>query len=247
MTAPDALWLLLAGIGGGLCGSMAGLASLVSYPALLAVGLAPVTANMTNTVALVCSSAGSVWGSRPELTGRRSQVVPLGAIAVAGGISGGGLLLLTPSATFAKIAPWLIGLASAAILIRREPAGTAVRPNRRLVVASVFAIAVYGGYFGAAAGVLLLALLLHTTDDALPEANAMKNVTLGLANGVAAVAFVAFGTVRWSAALPLAVGFLIGGRSGPVIVRRAPAGVLRLLIACAGVGLAVHLGLDAYH
>jgi uncharacterized membrane protein YfcA len=244
----DPWWLVLAGIGGGLAGSMAGLASLVSYPALLAVGLPPLTANMTNTVALVCSSVGSVWGSRPELAGRRPRVVRLGGIAIAGGITGGVLLLLTPSSVFARIAPWMIGLASAAILFRRDR----VVPARGAhyvgwtVTAGVFAIAVYGGYFGAAAGVLLLALLLHTTDDTLPEANAIKNVTLGLANGVAAVAFLLFGTVQWSAALPLAAGFLIGGRIGPVLVRRAPAATLRLFIGCAGIGLAVHLGLDAY-
>jgi uncharacterized membrane protein YfcA len=227
---------------------MAGLASLVSYPALLAVGLPPLTANMTNTVALVCSSAGSVWGSRPELAGRRPRVVRLGGYAIAGGITGGALLLLTPSAVFARIAPWMIGLASAAILFRRDRVVVAPRARHMgwAVTASVFAIAVYGGYFGAAAGVLLLALLLHATDDTLPEANAIKNVTLGLANGVAAVAFLVFGTVRWSAALPLAAGFLIGGRIGPVLVRKAPAATLRLLIACAGIGLALHLGLDAY-
>jgi len=248
LTGPDALWLVLAGIGGGLAGSMAGLASLVSYPALLAVGLPPVTANMTNTVALVCSSVGAVWGSRPELAGRRPRVVRLGGIAIAGGITGGALLLLTPSSVFARIAPWMIGLASAAIFLGRDRPPGASRGHRMgwPVTAGVFAIAVYGGYFGAAAGVLLLALLLHTTDDTLPEANAIKNVTLGLANGVAAIAFVAFGTVRWSAAVPLAAGFLVGGRIGPVLVRRAPAPMLRAVIACAGIGLALHLGLDAY-
>ncbi len=244
----DPLWLLLAGIGGGLSGSMAGLASLVSYPALLAVGLAPVTANMTNTVALVFSSVGSIAGSRPELAGQRQRVARLGAVAVAGGICGGVLLLFTSSAVFARVAPWLIGAASLTILLRRQLDGRAHARDRLgwAATASVFVIALYGGYFGAAAGVLMLALLLRTTDDTLPEANAIKNVTLGLANGVAAVAFVVFGTVRWSAVLPLAAGFLIGGRTGPVLVRRAPAGALRVLIACAGIGLAVHLALDAY-
>jgi hypothetical protein len=245
----DPVWLVLAGFGGGLAGSVAGLASLVSYPALLAVGLPPVTANVTNTVALVFSSAGSVWGSRPELTGQRAQARRLAGIAVAGGITGGLILLATPSSSFELVVPWLIGLASLGILLPRRPARlerlSASRRAWELGI-GVYLIAVYGGYFGAGAGVLLLALLLVATTESLARSNAMKNVLLGLANGVAAAAFVAFGPVRWSAAIPLAAGFLVGGRAGPLIVRRAPAGPLRLLIAGAGVGLAVHLGIDAY-
>ena len=119
------------------------------------------------------------------------------------------------------------------------------RPSWALSV-GVFLVAVYGGYFGAAAGVLLLALLLIASGETLARSNAMKNLLLGLANAVAAVAFVAFGPVRWSAVVPLAVGFLVGGRLGPIVVRKAPAGPLRVLIAAAGLGLAIHLGLDAY-
>lgn len=248
MTHSDTVWLLVAGVGGGLSGSMAGLASLVTYPALLAAGLPPVTANMTNTVALVFSSVGSVWGSRPELTGRRSQLGGLAGVALAGGITGGLLLLVTSSASFARMAPWLIGLASAAVLLPRTPAGhrSPNSPVRWPLILGVFVIAVYGGYFGAAAGVVMLALLLHTTNDTVAEANAVKNVTLGLANGVAAATFVVIGAVRWSAAVPLACGLFVGGRTGPVLVRHTPSGLLRLVVACAGVGLAVHLGLNAY-
>jgi uncharacterized membrane protein YfcA len=119
------------------------------------------------------------------------------------------------------------------------------QPNWK-ISGGVFVVAIYGGYFGAAAGVLLLALLLVTTAESLPRGNAMKNLLLGLANAVAAVAFVAFGPVRWSAVIPLAAGCLFGGRLGPVIVRRVPAAPLRILIACAGVGLAIRLGVDAY-
>jgi uncharacterized protein len=258
---PDSVWLVLAGFGGGIAGSTAGLASLVSYPALLAVGLPPVTANVSNTVALVFSSVGSVGGSRPELRGQRARTRRLAFIAVSGGIVGAVLLLATPSSAFAKVVPWLIGLASLGILIPRNLTLTlSRRPQGPLDPATpegehraslalglgVFLIAIYGGYFGAGAGVLLLALLLLTSDETLPRNNAMKNVLLGVANAVAAVAFVLFGPVRWSAVLPLAAGFLIGGRLGPIIVRRAPAGPLRAVIACAGLGLAVHLGLDAY-
>src|SRR5579863_7639530 len=113
--------MVLAGFGGGLVGSVAGLASLVSYPALLAVGLPPVTANVSNTVALVASSIGSITGSRPELRGQRAQARRLAGISIAGGVIGGVLLLATPSSAFALIVPWLIGLASVAILVRRNP------------------------------------------------------------------------------------------------------------------------------
>ena len=246
----DWIWLVLAGFGGGLSGSVAGLASLVSYPVLLAIGLPPVTANVSNTVALVFNSVGSVWGSRPELCGQRVRVKRLGVIAVAGGLSGGVLLLTTPAHSFILIVPWLIGLASLSVLIRRDHACIALVASRRptwSLGAGVFLITLYGGYFGAAAGVLLLALLLFSSVESLPRSNALKNVLMGVANSVAALAFMAFGPVRWSAVLPLAVGFLVGGRLGPVIVRRSPAGPLRVLIACGGLGLAVHLGLDAYH
>jgi uncharacterized membrane protein YfcA len=245
----DLLWLFLAGIGGGLSGSVAGLASVVSYPVLLAVGLPPVVANVTNTVALVFSSVGSVTGSRPELTGQRASARYLAGFAVGGGICGALLLLATPSRQFALIVPWLIGLASLAIIIRPDPARIPPPSGSRPtwgVTAGVFVVGVYGGYFGAAAGVILLALLLLTTTETLARSSALKNLLLGLANGVAAVLFLAFGPVRWGAVLPLGLGFLIGGRVGPIVVRRAPAGPLRVAIACAGIGLAVSLGIDAY-
>jgi uncharacterized membrane protein YfcA len=245
----DPLWLVLAGFGAGLSGSVAGLASLISYPALLAVGLSPVSANVSNSVALVFSGVGSVWGSRPELTGQRARARHLVPIAVAGGLTGGLLLLETPSSAFALVVPWLIGLASLTILIPRNPARRALNAAHRLtwkLSGGVFLVAVYGGYFGAAAGVLLLALLLRATAEPLARGNAMRNLLVGSANATAAVAFVAIGPVSWSAVIPLAAGCLVGGRLGPIIVRRVPAAPLRVLIGCAGLGLAVHLGVDAY-
>jgi uncharacterized membrane protein YfcA len=244
----DYLWLVLAGIGGGLAGSVAGLASVVSYPALLAVGLSPVSANVSNTVALVFSTIGSVGGSRPELRGQRARAKRLAVVAAAGGALGATLLLLTPSDQFALLVPWFIGGASIAVLLsptpRQTPAGAGT--PRWELSATVFAIAIYGGYFGAAAGVLMLAALLFMTGETLARSNAMKNLSLGVANAVAAVGFALFGPVDWLAVLPLAAGFLIGGRTGPIIVRRAPTGPLRIVIGVAGMALAVHLGLDAY-
>jgi uncharacterized membrane protein YfcA len=238
--------LILSGFGGGLSGSIAGLASLVSYPALLATGLSPVSANVSNTVALVFSSVGSVWGSRPELAGQRQRARRLAPVAAAGGLLGGVLLLVTPSGTFARIVPVLIGLGSLAVLIPRRPTLHPTGAHPTWLAVSIFVISVYGGYFGAAAGVIMLAAIMLATGDLLPTANALKNLLLGGANAVAAVGFALFGPVHWLSVLPLAAGFLIGGRLGPLIVRRLPTGPLRLLIACAGVGLAVHLGLDAY-
>ena len=244
----DPLWLVLAGIGGGLTGSVAGLASVVSYPALLAVGLTPISANVSNTVALVFSTVGSVSGSRPELAGQRARAKGLAASAIAGGLVGATLLLLTPSSQFALVVPWLIGGASVAVLLPRTPRPSAAPSEKPVweLILTVFAIAIYGGYFGAAAGVVLLAALMLMTGETLPRSNALKNLLLGVANAVAAVAFALFGPVHWLAVLPLAAGFLIGGRVGPIIVRHAPTGPLRIVISLAGLGLAVHLGLDAY-
>ena len=222
--------LVMAGIGGGLAGSIAGLASLVSYPALLATGLNPVHANVTNTVALVFSSLGSTLGSRPELHGQASRVRELAITAVLGGAAGAGLLLLTSPDTFERIEP--------------EP-GHGRRAGPRLLV-SIFLVGVYGGYFGAAAGVVLLAVLLAATSDTLPRANALKNVVLGIANATAAVAFALLAEVDWVAAIPLALGLLAGARLGPVIVRRSDARLLRTIIGLLGLGLAVKLGIDAY-
>jgi uncharacterized protein len=248
VSAGDVILLAAAGVGAGLTGSTAGLASLFSYPALLAIGLAPVTANVTNTVALIFSSIGSVAGSRPELAGQSQRLRPLAWAALAGGTAGGLLLLATPSDAFEKIVPFLLAVAAIGILVRRpvvDPAHGAHHHDRRAVIVGTGIIGIYGGYFGAGAGVMMLALFLWAMPDPLPRLNAFKNVVLGLANGVAALSFVAFGDVRWSAVLPLGAGVLVGGRLGPVIVRRAPQRPLRIVIALAGIGLAVKLGIDA--
>jgi uncharacterized membrane protein YfcA len=254
VSAVEAVALVLAGIGGGLSGSVAGLASLVTYPALLAIGLPPVTANVTNTVSLMFGSTGAVLGSRPDLVGQRRHVQRLAIAGVIGGAAGGALVLLTPSESFEKAVPWLIGVASLAILVRRRLVQVSIEEGQHHphpdagpgVLAAVGVVGVYAGYFGAGAGVMLLALLLFITGDPLPRANAAKNVILGLSNGVAALTFAAFGPVRWLVVLPLGCGLFIGGRLGPMVVRRAPQAPLRIGIAIAGLGLAIKLGVDAY-
>lgn len=249
MTVGEAVLLLAAGVGGGLTGSIAGLASVSTYPALLFVGLPPVTANVTNTVALVFNGVGSVLGSRPELRGQRARLRRMVPAAFAGGVAGAVLLLSIPSEGFERSVPAL--LATAAIVIalpRRNTVRTGPRSLGRTVLlgATIVGICVYGGFFGAAAGVLLLALFLAMGSESLAHANATKNVVLGTANGAAALVFLAFGPVSWAAVVPLGLGCLIGSRLGPIVVRRAPATPLRLLIAVAGLALAVSLGFDAY-
>jgi len=237
--------LLAAGVGGGLVGAVGGVASLVSYPVLLAVGLPPVTANVTNSVGLVFSSIGSVAGSRTELTGQAPRIRWLAWAAVAGGVAGGALLLLAPAKSFELVVPWLIAVASAAILLPRRPSGTD-RHHGLALTGGVTLIGIYSGYFGAAAGIMMLALLLYLTPETFARGNAMKNVLVGSANAVAAVAYALFGPVDWPAIVPLGIGGFIGGALGPVIVRRSPPEAMRLLIAVLGLALAVTLGWRAY-
>jgi uncharacterized membrane protein YfcA len=240
---------VVGGVGSGLTGSMAGLASLISYPTLLAVGLSPIAANVTNTVALFANTAGAGANSRHELRGQGRRVVRLGAIAVLGGSTGAVLLLNTPSSAFERIVPWLIALASLLLLARPlvlRAHRTVGGDRHPVLVIGMFMAAVYAGYFGAAAGVLMLALLSAVTTESHARVNALKNVVLGLGNATAAIGFAVLGPVSWTAAIPLAVGFFGGGLLGPRIVRRLPGTVLRVAIGLLGLALAVRLGYSAY-
>jgi uncharacterized protein len=265
VTALTVAELLGAGVLAGLVSVVASLASLVSYPVLLALGLPPLSANVTNTVALLFTGAGAAAGSRRELAGQGGRVRRLGTAAAAGGAAGAAVLLLTPASSFELVAPVLIGAGSVVLLaqpaVRRrlqargggdgggdggdgtaQPAGDRGRALR----VAVFGVAVYVGYFGAAGGILMLAVLATVLDESLARTNAVKNAISGLANAAAAVGFAVFGPVRWSFVLPLAAGFLIGGWAGPAVVRRLPAGVMRAGVAVAGLAIAVKLGAAAY-
>ncbi len=245
MSLGSVLLLLGAGIGAGVAGSTAGLASLCSYPALLAVGLPPVTANVTNTVALIGSSIGSVTGSRRELGTERAAIRQWVPWALVGGVCGAVLLLLLPGRSFEVVVPYLV--AGSATLLWFSPrirdwARHRGRHGGPLGIGlAVFAIGIYGGYFGAAAGVMILAVLLAATDRLMPTANALKNVLLGVANGVAAVLFAVIAPVSWWSVLPLAIGCLVGGRLGPSLVRTVPATVIRAVVSLGGLALAVRL------
>jgi uncharacterized membrane protein YfcA len=249
MTLTDAFILLAAGMLGGLASTVAGVASVVSYPVLLALGLPPLSANVTNTMSLVLTGVGSVLGSRPELAGQRVRVIRLGGVTALGGAAGAAILLLAPAGAFAVVVPVLIGGASVLLLAQpviRSLAPTPDAENSRGRDLCVFAVAVYAGYFGAAAGVLLLALLSTMLAESLVRINAVKNAISGVANGVAAILFAVFAPVHWAYVPLLAAGFLVGGFTGPRLIRRLPVRPLRIVIAAAGIALAVKLGWSAY-
>ena len=246
MTVTTALVLLAAGIGGGLASTIA---SVVSYPILLSLGLPPLSANVTNTVSLVLTGVGSVLGSRSELAGQRARVIRLGLVTACGGGTGAAILLLAPASAFAYAVPVLIAGASLVLLIQPALRGLAPVPGAERSWtrhAAVFAVSVYTGYFGAAGGVLLLAALSTMLAQSLVRVNAVKNAIAGSANGVAAILFTVFAPVHWSYVPLLAAGFLIGGYAGPRVIRRLPVQPLRLFIAAVGFALAVKLALSAY-
>jgi uncharacterized membrane protein YfcA len=251
--ADSVLLLAAAGVASGLAGSIAGLASLFSYPALLAAGLPPVAANVTNTVALFSNTVGTAAGSREELRGQRRRLVRLALLAAAGGTVGAALLLGTPTSAFERLVPWLIALGSVLILVReplrrlaenRPQRGGGLRARLPLTCA-VLLVGLYGGYFGAAAGVLMLAVLSLSANEPLRVTNAVKNIATGAANVTAAIAYAFLAPVDWGAAAALSLGCLVGSRVGPVVVRRIPEKPLRIAIALAGLGLALSLWREA--
>jgi hypothetical protein len=249
MSVAEALLLLSTGILAGIASTVASIASVVSYPVLLAIGLPPLAANVTNTMSLICTAAGSVLGARPELSGQRSRALRLAVITALGGAAGACALLLAPASTFAIVVPALIAGASVLLLIQPRLRGLTPRPGAeqsRRRLAGVFASALYIGYFGAAGGIVLLAVLSTMFTDSLIRINALKNIISGVANGVAAVAFAVFAPVDWAVVPLLAVGFLIGGMTGPRLARRLPVQALRVLISVSGLAMAVKLGLSAY-
>jgi uncharacterized membrane protein YfcA len=243
------LFLYGAGVAGGIVSVLVSLASLVTYPALLAVGLPPVAANVTNTVALTFTGIGAALGSRRELRGKGAELLPLAAVAAVGGLTGATLLLLLPGRSFELVAPVLIAGASALLLVQprlgaRLGSGTAGRTPLRIL--GYFLVTVYTGYFGAAGGVLALVVLATILVRPFIEINAAKNALAGVSNGLAAVVFALFGPVAWWFVLPMAAGLFTGGLIGPAIARRIPGDVLRVIVGLCGLVVAVALGWWAY-
>ncbi len=243
------LLLLATGFAGGIVSILVSLASLVTYPMLLALGLPPVSANVTNTVALTANSLGATFGARPELQGQRPTLLRLAVVAAAGGATGAVLLLVLPARWFELLVPVLIGAAATMILAQpwlQRHARFRPRGITPVTAAAYFATATYIGYFGAAGGVLALVSLGAIIDRPLTHVNAAKAVLAGMANGAAAIGFALFGPVRWSMVIPLAAGLFVGGLVGPAIARRLPAQVFRLLIAVCGLAVAALLAVRTY-
>ena len=250
---PEALVaLFLAGVAAGTVSVLVSLASLISYPALLAVGLPPVTANVTNTISLVATGIGAGLGSRRELVGQRPVIARLALAGVVGGASGALLLLVLPERVFEVIAPLLIAGASVLLLVQpRLKARNAARAGqaagmRPATVATYGATAVYTGYFGAAGGILAFVALSRIIDRPFHDVNAAKNLLAAVSNGAAAVVFLLLGPVHWLAVVPLAAGLFMGGLIGPAIARRVPAPVLRVVVAACGLGVAAVLAWNTY-
>jgi uncharacterized protein len=237
-----ALLLLAAGVVAGAVGSGGGVTSLVSYPALLGIGIPPLPANIANLVAGAAIAPGAALSSRWELANAWSVLVRLLPVAVAGTVLGAGLLLLTPPGVFARVAGSVILVIQPALLKLRgrdDVEGGSAAPT----VLLVGAVSVYGGYFGAGSGVMLLAVLLLLVDSRVPPANAIKNVLLGAISLAAAAVFIAIRPVLWSAVLPLAGGLLVGSSIGPIIVRHLPPSLVRWISASFGLMLAAYLWL----
>ncbi|QGF25107.1 TSUP family transporter [Raineyella fluvialis] len=238
--------IALAGVGTGIVGYLTGLASLVSYPVLLAAGLSPVAANVSNTLGLVGVGVGSTARAMRTVTGgsRRTLAAQLAVSAVGGGL-GGTLLLVAGESSFTAIVPWLIVLASVLLLL--SPRISRMRgedPNPVLYWVGLFLVCCYGGYFGAGAGVMYLALTLIATSELFTRAMVVKSLLLGVSNLVASVIFIAYGPVNWAAAIALGLGCLVGGNVGPVIQRLIPEQVLRAVVAGGGFFLAAWLWLS---
>jgi uncharacterized membrane protein YfcA len=235
-----------AGLGAGAVNAVAGGGSLVSFPALLAAGYPSVTANVTNSVAVLPGYVGGSLAYRRELAGQGDRIRALAPTSVLGTAAGCALLLTSPASVFDAIVPWLILAACALLALQPRAAALAERhrDSRGSTVAlhaGLFLGAVYGGYFGAGLGIMLLALLGALLPDDLQRVNALKGVLSLNVAGAAAVAFALFGPIAWDAALVVGVASLAGGAVGVRVARRLPAPVLRGVVVTYGVAVAVAL------
>jgi uncharacterized membrane protein YfcA len=243
--ALETIVLLAAGGCAGAVNAVAGGGSLISFPALLAVGYSPVAANVTNQVGLVPGYLGGTVGYRADLAGQRARARALCATAVLGAAAGTALLLLAPAHSFRVIVPYLV-LASCGLLALQPQLTRAAGHHRQAhpglpLHAGVFAASVYGGYFGGALGIVLLAILGALLIDDLHRLNALKGL-LSFAGGiVAATGYALFGPVHWGAAALIAAGALFGGHAGAGFARRLPPDLLRWGIVAYGTVAAIIL------
>jgi uncharacterized protein len=243
-----ALAIFAAGIAAGTINSVVGSGTLITFPVLLSFGYAPVVANVSNTIGLVPGNASGAFGYRRELAGQRQRAVRLAIASVTGGVVGAVLLLSLPASAFKAIVPVFIVIALALILL--QPRLSAALASHRqegrvhvgpLAMAGVFASGIYGGYFGAAQGIMVLAILGLSLDEDLQRINAVKVVLVGLVNLVSGVIFAFAAHVAWLPALLIAGGSVLGGLLGAKVGRRLPAPALRLVIVAVGIVAIVRL------
>ncbi|MBW5486026.1 sulfite exporter TauE/SafE family protein [Streptomyces bambusae] len=257
MSIWEALAVFAAGIGAGTINTIVGSGTLITFPVLLATGLPPVTANVSNTLGLVPGSLSGAFGYRQELRGQGRRILRLGATTLVGGLAGAVLLLTLPSDSFDTIVPVLVGLAL--VLVVTQPLLAKALRERRLKAGSdaaaphgdggpvlhagMLLASAYGGYFGAAQGILYVGLMGVFLNEDLQRVNAVKNVLAALVNGVAAVVFLFVADFDWTAVLLIAVGSTLGGQLGARIGRRLPPAALRAVIVVVGIVAIVQLTL----
>lgn len=248
LTAPHTVLLVLGGVLAGIFNGVAGGGSLISFPLLLALGYPALTANVTNTVGIWPGYLGSTAGFRHEIADQRRRLARLAPVAVLGGVIGAALLLTTPSADFTRLAPWLVLAASALFaaqpLLRRALDGRSQGPPRTrvaMLVGGTFAASVYGGYFGAGLGVMLLAIIGLALPDSLVRTSGLRSALSISVNGVAAAVFMIHGGLAWEAVGLLAGGSLIGGWVGARVALSIPVWALRVVVVLIGVGTTVKL------
>jgi uncharacterized membrane protein YfcA len=241
MNSVEILAIALAGFAAGSINTVVGSGTLITFPVLLAFGYAPVTANVSNTIGLVPGSVSGAWGYRSKLSGQRERAIRLGVASVFGGVTGAALLLVLPASTFAAIVPAFIAIALVMTVLQpRLHAWLSARnvgggsEGRILTAGAVYGTGVYGGYFGAAQGILLLGLLGVLLPQDLQRTNALKNVLVGLVNGVAGVYFVCATTVEWAPAAIIAATSILGAQIGARYGQRLNPRALRASIVVVG-------------
>lgn len=244
MTGLEMVAVLLAGVAAGTINTVVGSGTLITFPTLLAFGVPPVTANVSNTIGLVPGSVSGAVGYRRELRGQRGRLTRLASASLVGGIAGAVLLLALPAEAFSAIVPLLILVGVVLVIFqptiarkvaaRAENRGGVPEHGALWVWVLVMLAGVYGGYFGAAQGVLLMAIMGIGIQDSLQRLNGTKNVLAGLVNGVAAVVFILVADVDWVIAGLIAAGSIVGGQIGATVGRRLPPLVLRLVIVTVG-------------
>jgi hypothetical protein len=248
LTTSHVVLLILGGIGAGIFNGVAGGGSLISFPLLLALGYPALTANVTNTVGIWPGYLGSAAGFRHEISDQKGRLARLSPVAMVGAVGGAILLLTTSSATFTSLAPWLVLGASllfaAQPLLRRALAGGAeataqTRPT--LLLAGTFLASIYGGYFGAGMGVMLLAVLGLALPDSIARTSGLRTVLSVLVNGVAAAVFLIHRGLAWEAVGLLALGSLAGGWVGARVALSIPAMALRIVVVLIGLGTTIKL------